>query len=240
MPPIVTRKDNMGGLTREELGKIKWVQNISGTQVHLDLGDDERGIVFAKDEIVELARYFTDDEKMKCRALYDALNGIDFTGRNGVKKKLLRSISGPNDKLVVETQFKGQRFEKIEGSQLNPDKNQFDVKLMELKLREMEDGIDSLPDDEEKESKLMLIENYKKKIEEVRKQAAIDGKLIVTKPNASVDGAVAEAAEEKPKAKGKKKEVPESVEEPVVEESEDAEDVEEAEESDEEEEDDTL
>lgn len=181
-------KEKPKQLTREDLKKIMWVQNISASQLHLDVGDDERGIVIEKDEVVELARFFTDEDKLKCRSLYDALIGIDFTGgRGGKKTPLLRIVTGPDDPNIISTRYKGNRFQKIEGTQLNPDKNIYDVKLMEQKLKEMEDNLETLPDDEEKEMKLVLIENYKKKIEDTKIQAAKDSRPIISKAS---EGAV--------------------------------------------------
>lgn len=169
--------------TREDLKSIEWVQNISGTQLHIPLKDDDRGIVIEKDEVVELASFFSEEEKLKCRGLYDAMIGINFLGgkNGGTKKPLLQALTGPEDPKIIRTGYKGRRFEKVEGTQLNPDKNIYDVKLMEQKLKDMEDNLESMPDDEEKEMKLAMIENYKKKIEDVRKQAATDSALIVTK-----------------------------------------------------------
>jgi hypothetical protein len=184
-------------LTREDFKKIDWVQNITGTVLHIPLSDDERGVVIQKDEVFQLSTFFDAEEKLKCRGLYDAINGIDFTGaKNGGKKTpLLRILSGPEDPTIVRTSYRGNRFKKVEGTQLDSDKNIYDVKLMEQKLKDMEDNLESMPDDEEKEMKIALMDNYRKKIEETKKQVEKDSKLIITKvgPDAAVS---AEGAKE--------------------------------------------
>lgn len=165
--------------SREDLKKIKWVQNISGTDLHIPLNEDgKRGLVIKKDEVFELSSFFTEKQKLSCRALYDAFVGIPIG--NDKPKIFLVGLSGPNDERIVKTTHKinNARFPKIEGGQQAPDKNYADVALMEVKLKELKELSETLPD-EEREMRQAQIEAYEKKIAETKKQAKKDSALTV-------------------------------------------------------------
>lgn len=168
-------------ITKEDLKKVDWVQNVSGTKLLIPLSDGKQNVVIDKDEVFQLGSYFDEAERSKCRPLHNAINGIDFTGSKGGgnRKPLLRILIGQDDPAIISTGYKSQRFAKVEGTQMDSDKNIYDVKLMELKLKELDDAIESMPDDEEKEMKIMMRDQYKKKINKMEKEVKEDSKLIV-------------------------------------------------------------
>lgn len=166
--------------SRQDLENIDWVQNISGTDMHIPLNEEgKRGFIIKKDDVIQLSTFFTKSEKLKCRGLYDAFIGL----RIGHEVKImLRALKGPDDPRIIQTSYKinKKRFARTESNQPLADVNIHDVQVMRVKLKELQENIDSLPEDE-REIRQTQIDAYKKKIREVKARAIKDMALTTKK-----------------------------------------------------------
>lgn len=175
-------------LTRDEIKKINFVQNVSGADLTIPgLSENGKGgITIAKDEIIELDAYVSQEAKARCRALQKALAGIP-TGTGEAARPWLIPVDKPtkdgkteiDKKKTVITHLPGEKFKNVEEPQ-RADENIFDVKLMEEKVKEMEANVETIEDDTQREMVKDTIEKYKQKIEIARKKVIEKNKITTT------------------------------------------------------------
>jgi hypothetical protein len=111
--------------------KVQWIQNQSGGELMIpDLG--KRGCILAVDEIVDLAKFFTQEELRKSQDL-----------ARGINSAKIAILSGPQDPDAIKTKKKYENYPMTEETPVVDTPNEFDAKKKELIAKDKQEELDT-------------------------------------------------------------------------------------------------